>query len=104
MNIPVLYIFDPEDPSEDFIELTYEVQDSEYVIEDYPFLAAAATENNLSVSSRISFSDLKYFVGIKEGGKQKVAFSGSKSSADSGDPIIIYTANEGESYQFAIKI
>ncbi len=102
MNEPILYIFDPESPSEDFIEIELEKNSGEYVVEDYVFLAGETC--GVSVSFRVNVDDLKFFIAIKEDGKQRVGFSGKKMSVESSDPVIVYTSDSGDSYQFTIKI
>ncbi len=102
MKEPVLYIFDPENLSEDFIEVKLEKGQNEYTIHDYVFLANSL--GGVSVSFRVDVNELKFFINIKENGKQKIGFSGKKTSADSSDPIIIYTCDCGDSYQFSIQI
>ena len=102
MEAPTLYIFDPDNPSVNVIEITLDNNHGEYKVESYMFLSAA--DGGVCVSFLLSVDDLKFFICIKENRKQKVAFSGQKSSLESADPIIVYTCDSGESYQFSIKI
>lgn len=102
MNKPILYIFDPESPDEDFLEIPLEEKDEEYVVTEYIFLAEA--EGGVAISCRICKQSLNYSFSLIENGKQKVSFLGKKGSCDSNEPVIMYTSIGGDVYQISVKI